>query len=110
MEWGPSMAAPMWALWHETRGEKGEEPPPEMKRALAVYDEIVVAADEEKRAGLTMKMPKICAENFWVGAICRRPGKMLVINNDVRNVPEYLFAGSWDFEGPGNACQYFFKR
>ena len=58
------MAAPMWALWHETRGEKGKEPLPEMKRTLAVYDEIVVAADEERRAELTMKMLKICAENF----------------------------------------------
>lgn len=109
--WGPNLAAPAWGLWHQTYGKSGEEPPSEVKKAMELCDEIEVTVDEKRQAELTREVLKMVADNFWVGAIARRKGKMLVINKDVRNVPEYMFASAeWGSAGPSNPCQYFFKR
>jgi peptide/nickel transport system substrate-binding protein len=109
-EWGFAFAAPLWALWHQTSGKSGEEPPPEIKKVLELYDEIVVTTDQKKQVELAREIIRINAENFWFGATSRRPGKGVVIKNNVRNVPEYVRGISSLDLAPTNSCQYFFKR
>ena len=81
-----------------------------MKKVMELYDTIVTTIDREKQIELAREIVKINAENFWIGGICRRPGKLLLVKNYVRNVPENLRATHWFEAAPGNSCQYFFER
>jgi peptide/nickel transport system substrate-binding protein len=111
--WGLGAACPKWSLWYESKGESGEEPSPEMKKLLELYDEIMVTMDGEKKVELIKKIMKINAENFWMGGIiAQRPGKIRVKKNYVRNVLPDLFGGSgvFGYVSIGNPCQYFFER
>jgi len=82
--------APKWALWFLTNGKSGEEPSPEMKHLIEIYEKILVAPSAEKRNTLIKEAFKIFVENLFAIGIVNRPQqeKYDIAKNNFRNVPK----------------------
>lgn len=100
--------APQWTLWVQSEGEKGEEPPQEVKRMVEIREEALVTADEEERTALTLEILKILEERLWVVGGLNEPlrGRYEVVTNRIRNIPSYM-CGEWLYTIP---AQYFIKE
>jgi peptide/nickel transport system substrate-binding protein len=81
--------APEWALWLDTNGAQGVEPPEDVKRIRALREEIEGEADEAKRVELTMEVLKIHMDNLWsIGLVVDDTRfNSIWVKNRVRNVP-----------------------
>jgi len=79
---------PLWSRWVSTRGEDGEEPPEQIKELIGVFDQMLVEPDPDRRVELGKELARAQAENLWViGTVGRAPW-VLIVSNDLRNVPE----------------------
>jgi peptide/nickel transport system substrate-binding protein len=107
-----TVLANLWALWNDTGGKQGEEPP-----ANALGDEIKAqwAAFESFKETMDPKyMDRILksqAENVWtIGTVGAAP-QMMAVRNTLRNVPE---KGIWAWDdlyiNPYFPEQFFFKK
>ena len=106
--WG--LACPDWVLWLTTDGEKGEEPPEDLKRIEELRQQALADPDEEKRVALTVEMAKIFEKNFWVlgGVNIPTRGYYRIANNALRNVPDNPpDAGELLYDIP---AQLFFRK
>ncbi|MGQ9632553.1 MAG: ABC transporter substrate-binding protein [bacterium] len=84
-----------WARWYRSGGKSGEEPPPEMKRLLQLWERMRMTVDEEERIRLGKEILKSNAENLWtIGTVGLVPHPVIV-KNRLRNVPENGMWG-WD--------------
>jgi len=81
--------APQWALWLDTNGAQGVEPPEDVKRIRALREEILGEPDEAKRVELTMEVFRIHMDNLWsIGIVVDDPRyNSIIVKNRVRNVP-----------------------
>ena len=83
-----------WARWYLTNGEKGTEPPEEVKKNLKLYEIMNETMDEAERIRAGKELGRSLAENLWnIGTVGLIPKPVLVKNN-VGNVPE---EGVWDW-------------
>ena len=84
-----------WSNWYLTHGEKGEEPPPEIKQLIAWWVEMGVTLDVERRVELGKKILRSQAENLWtIGTLGLAP-QPVVVSNTLHNVPRRGYWG-WD--------------
>ena len=102
-----------WAVWLETNGEKGVEPPADVKRLAEIRLEIPPLADKAKKDALYKEAFKIHADNLWSIGIVREPsiGRYFIFKNNVGNVSEYGMA-NWriaDYKFPYAWSTYYFK-
>jgi peptide/nickel transport system substrate-binding protein len=105
---GPSKWANAWAIWYETGGESGIEPPEAMKQNQATWDEVQAAPDLDTMYELMKDIVAVAEEQFWViGSYRGMPG-YAIVKNKFRNVPESGIS-SWRYPDPGpyNTCQFF---
>jgi len=103
--------APLWAQWYVTDGEKGEEPPEELKKNIKRWEKMQITMDEEERVHLGKEILRSQAENLWtIGTVGLAPHPVIVRNN-LRNVPEKAVLG-WDYFWtlPQKPEQYFLKH
>ena len=91
-----NLNAPGWGLWYATKGEEGEEPPLEMKRAMDLWDEFQVAMDEDERIEIAQEILKIQAENLWEIGMTGEIPHPIIVKNYFKNVPEKSLY-SWTF-------------
>jgi peptide/nickel transport system substrate-binding protein len=83
--------APLWAKWYWTKGKEGEAPPPEIKE---LYDWIDKYAETDDLQYVD-KLLKSQAENVWtIGTVADSP-LPIIVNKDLRNVPEEDYS-VWD--------------
>ena len=108
-QYGPPIAgtyhlAPQWALWFSSGGEKGEEPPQEMKQIMALKDEALADANEQNRINLTLEIFGILEEGFWVFAAFTPPtlDYYNVVSNRLGNVPGMMFDNEFKYENMEN--------
>ena len=90
--------APDWALWLDTDGEQGVEPPDDVKRLREIREEILSEPDEAKRNEMIQEVFEIQMNNLWsIGLIVDDPrfGQLAVVNNRLRNVPTQSISGEW---------------
>lgn len=90
--------APDWALWLDTNGEQGVEPPDDVKRIREIREEILSEPDEAKRNEMMQEVFQIHMNNLWsIGLIVDDPrfGQLAVVSNRVRNVPTQSISGEW---------------
>ena len=82
--------APQWALWMDTNGAEGFEPPEDVKRLREIREEILGEPSEEKQIALTMEALQIQMDNLWsIGLVISRAlemGQQLQVSNRIRNV------------------------
>lgn len=77
-----------YAAWFMSNGQRGDEPPPDMKRAVEIYHQIERTVDSEKQQALAHEILRINADNLWlIGLVGDLPGLTLV-HNSFRNVPD----------------------
>ncbi len=90
--------APDWALWLDTDGEQGVEPPEDVKRLREIREEILGEPDEAKRNEMMQEVFEIQMNNLWsIGIVVDDPrfGQLSVVNNRLRNVPTQSISGEW---------------
>ncbi len=91
------------ARWFMSRGEGGEEPPPEIRRSMEYYWEIERTLDNERRKELVRKILELNREHLWVIGTVGEVPEIRIVKNDFRNVPDNAMSG-WVFRSPGNAA------
>ncbi|MFW6007591.1 MAG: ABC transporter substrate-binding protein [Halanaerobiales bacterium] len=92
--WGSSNW-PKWASWFNTEGESGWEPPEDIKEYYGWWEEMQTEPDLNKRIELGKKILRSQAENLYViGTVGKVPWPIL-INDNLKNVPE---KGIWAWD------------
>ena len=97
-----------WVNWYlDTKGEK-EEPPPSIKKALSIYQQVLGTPDPEKQKALMKEIMVIAADDFYPIGICTTSSMYAIVKNNFRNVPKHWYR-SWTYANPGpiNICQFF---
>jgi len=101
--------APLWTLWYTTEGEKGEEPPAEIKRLFELRKIMLTTPSEKERSKAAKEILRSQAENLWhIGTVCDQPNLSVVAKN-LQNCPENQeeYFAEWL---QSNANQLFFER
>jgi len=89
-----------WAKWMLTDGDRGVEPPEEIKRLQEIHRTLSLTVDKEERQKLWEAVIRAHAENMWVIPLVAQGKEIGVLSNDFRNVPEHGVA-SWITMTPG---------
>ena len=88
-----------WVDWYLSGGEKGEEPPEDVKKRLALYDELRGLTDQQARIAKMHEMADIAAEAFETIGVSRVLPTYGIVKNDLMNVPESM-PSSWSYPTP----------
>ncbi|NLF12315.1 MAG: ABC transporter substrate-binding protein [Anaerolineaceae bacterium] len=102
--------AEQYAIWYNTRGEQGEEPPEDIRRMFDLYDQMK-GATLDQLPGLAEQYFDHWSDNLWViGTVGNLPA-LVVVKNSFRNVPEEAVSDVRQ-NTPGNTApeQYFWKQ
>ncbi|NPV06982.1 MAG: ABC transporter substrate-binding protein [Anaerolineae bacterium] len=97
-----------WALWYQSGGQEGLEPPEEIKQLQSIYEQCLGETDIDRRNQLIKEACANHADNLWMVGMLNESdyGRFMVVKNNLRNVPDHI---------PGsnalafNTCQMFFK-
>ena len=77
-----------YALWHETEGAEGLEPPDDLKNLIRLHVEGAAQPTEELRAKYAQDILKAHAEEQWqIGLVGNAPD-IYIASNDLMNVPD----------------------
>jgi len=101
--------AAAWALWYQTGGAEGIEPPAEIQELQTIYEKCMAETDLEARNALIKQACENHAENLWMIGIVNESdySRFMVVNNKLGNVPDHI---------PGsnalafNVSQMYFKE
>ncbi len=111
--WLPIDNSAAWGMaWFDwVRGNGGEEPPANIKKALGLYDQLRSTSSLEAQEKIFGQMMDQAAENFVNIGIAAPLAGYGVVANRLQNVPGTMFGG-WAFSdtGPSNPEQYFLKQ
>lgn len=111
---GNSMYAMAWATWYTNPQGlnspiKPEEPPADIKAALAAYDELKSSGDKKRQNELMNKILDSAQERFYTIGICWEPSEYAVAKNNLRNIPKtYPWSAVYFNPAPTNPAQWFF--
>ena len=102
---------PLWAQWYTTSGTAGEEPPEHVRYLIDIYERMQTTTDEDERIELGKELLRQQAENLWtLGTVGSAPF-VIIVKNNLRNVPE---TGWWGWDGyfgyPYHPEQFFFVQ
>ena len=89
-----------WAKWFLSKGERGVEPPPAVKRLQEIQTVLAVTGTRQGRQKLWEEVMHLHAENMWVIPLVAQNKTVGVLRNDFLNVPERGIA-SWVTMTPG---------
>lgn len=107
-----SWMAPAFGIWYKTAGEQGEEPTPEFKKAMDLFDEYRATVDSARQIEIGKELVKISSENLWtIGTVGLVPGPVVVKDNFM-NVIEDGFTADWIIMSPGtqDPSHYYFAK
>ncbi len=115
--WAANVINTYWATeygrWYATQGAEGIEPPPgDIRRLQELASAIVYSTDEEKQTEHFMEIFKLHSENLWIiGTIGQTP-KPIIVQNNLRNIPEKgIYSGAvGNYMGNKMMEQFFFKK
>lgn len=102
-----------WALWYETGGKEGFEPPREVKKNLERWEQMVSTMDREEKIRLGQEILASQAENLWtIGTVGEVPAYPMTVSNNLRNFPPRgahdWSIGAWTT--PQHPAQFFLIR
>ncbi len=101
--------AAAWALWYQTGGAEGVEPPAEIKELQSIYEQCMAETDLDARNALIKKACDNHCDNLWMIGIVNESdySRFMVVKNTLGNVPDHI---------PGsnalafNVSQMYFKE
>ena len=84
-----------WGQWIMSDGEKGDEPPADVKRLYEIHKEFVAEPDVSKRQDLEKEMYAIHNKNLWVIGSVRQPSDSvaawwILLSNRIYNYPDVI--------------------
>ena len=102
-----------WYTWYiDNNDPAGEEPPDDVKQALALYDQVKGTPDFEKQVELYKQIRMIRANGFWwidLGPYWLEGVTFCVTKNDMANVPPRMPSNwPWLTPGPSQTWMYYF--
>ena len=86
----------LWWTWFQTNGESGEEPPEDVKELVAHVNRSIVVAGAEREAEIAA-WKKIMYDQVWVIVTVEQATDPIIVNRDLRNVPETGYAITANF-------------
>ena len=85
----------LWYNWHESGGEKGEEPPAEVKVLYDHVETLFSNPDDAARDAAMHAIFKSHAENLWtIGTVGLFP-QLAAANKNIANVPDIGLTAQW---------------
>ncbi len=105
-----SIYAIEWVHWYTSNGKQGEEPAPEAKKQMELYDKLLVTVGVDAQNEIMKEILKIAQEQFWcIGTYIGAPGYE-VCKNKFRNVLNPNL-GAWLYPNPApqNPCQFYWE-
>ncbi len=102
---------PLWESWVMTDGKEGEEPPAEIKQLIDWWKVVDTEPDEDIRIELNKNILRSQAENLWsLGTVGSSPWPV-VVDSDLKNVPEDgLWVWDTYFSCSKDPSQFFFEN
>jgi ABC-type transport system substrate-binding protein len=92
--------APAFGTWFKSKGELGQEPTDEFKKAMDLYAEFQTSIDPVRQLEIANELVKWNVENVMViGTVGLQPN-VVVVKNNFKNVPEN-FTTDWIYMAPG---------
>ena len=103
--------SPLWAQWYVSGGKGGEEPTPEVMKNIELWERMISTLDEEERISLGKEILRSQAENLWTFGTVGVAPHPIVVNKNLRNVPETGLFG-WDtlWMDAYSPEQFFFRQ
>ncbi|MDR3603359.1 MAG: ABC transporter substrate-binding protein [Syntrophaceae bacterium] len=95
-----SLNAPLFGLWFQSKGSRGEEPPPEINDQMKTYSDILKTVSSEKQRELFKKIIESDEKNLWVIGLVQDPPDYYVVSKRMFNVPKRDIQ-SWIYPNPG---------
>jgi ABC-type transport system substrate-binding protein len=104
--------ATQWALWYESGGTKGEEPPAPAKKQFDLYEQVKITVDDAKQRALMKELLDVAADQFWIMGISTPAESYGIVKNNFKNVPKHMFASGQEYSNPGAAMpeQFFIQK
>ncbi|MDB5888202.1 MAG: peptide transporter, partial [Rhodocyclales bacterium] len=100
----------LWVQWFESNGKQGEEPAPNMKKRMALYEKWMVANQQKEADDLLKQIFELAADEFDVlGTV--GPTKLTGVRNSrLTNVVDNM-PSSWAYPTPAPVLpqQWFYK-
>ena len=106
-----SWMGPSFGIWYKTMGQEGEEPTPELKELMDLYDDYRATVDPDEQLAIARKIVRLTTERLNVIQTCgMSPGPVLVKNN-FHNVAEE-HTSDWLIMTPGtqDPCHYWIEQ
>jgi peptide/nickel transport system substrate-binding protein len=107
-----SWMGPSFGIWYKTAGAQGEEPTPEFKEMMALYDEYKVTVDPARQVEIGKELVRRSTENLYtIGTVGMNPG-VVIIKDNFKNVIEDNFTSDWIIMAPGtqDPSHYYFAQ
>ena len=106
-----SWGAPAFGTWYKTGGELGEEPPPQMKELMDLYDRYKVTVDSSAQLDIARQLVRLSTERLYtIGTVGMAPS-IVVVKDNFKNVMEE-FTADWLIMSPGtqDPSHYYFAQ
>ncbi|MDR2535305.1 MAG: ABC transporter substrate-binding protein [Treponema sp.] len=110
---GNSVYAPAWQAWYTNPTGAGsrtkpEEPPPQVKRSMELYDKIKETGNTTEQIKLMQQILEIAADQFYViGLLWAGEGYGIVKNNFCNTPPTMPWSWEYPHPAPENPPQFF---
>ncbi|WP_129669405.1 ABC transporter substrate-binding protein [Phytoactinopolyspora endophytica] len=82
--------AQLWAEWHQTGGESGDEPPEPTQRQLDLYGQLHEEPDAGEQQRLMEEILQIAADEFYHIGVLQPIDGYGIVKSEFRNVPESM--------------------
>jgi ABC-type dipeptide/oligopeptide/nickel transport system permease component/ABC-type transport system substrate-binding protein len=118
-----SSFAPAYGIWYREGGMFGnpmarqilgaQEPPHDhpLRRSMELLNQAMATPRLSEQVAIFSRIQDIAASNVWTISICTPPPQLVVVNRDLRNVPQVALVGA-SYATPANAGieTFFFAR
>ena len=86
---------PEWSRWYRSDGERGWEPPEEVKKQIARWEVLRRTTDMAERIAMGKEILRSQAEHLWVLGVIGMGPHPVIVSDRLRNVPRDGYWG-WD--------------
>jgi ABC-type transport system substrate-binding protein len=100
-----------WGTWYSSKGERGTEPPQDMKDCMVWYDQMHETGDLAKQKALMDKILDNHKKNLWVIGTVSFPDGFAIVSDRLKNVPDWWWR-SWMYPNPApiNMMQLYIEE
>jgi peptide/nickel transport system substrate-binding protein len=103
--------APAYGIWYKTMGAEGEEPTPELKALMDLYDAYRATVDPEEQLDLAKQIVRDTTMQLNVIQTAGMAPSPVVVKNYFNNVPKD-HTSDWLIMTPGtqDPCHYWIEQ